>query len=251
MICCLKLKKYILQDVFQMTAITLKTHLNSSSEVVSHPDALFFFFFFGMVQIFWLMPTAMYCEFNDLEIKIWGVQIGWIRRPLGFAAPADQPIKGIDGRATLSWCWLYLKFLLLVETISHLESHHDVFQVQSKTCSAYQCNSNCLLVRIYRAKRSDYCFEMATQPVHFWSTSFRASAPQYTVIAIDMSPEPEVYFIAEPNITKKESSSILFSNHRHITKRCSTSAGVILCFDLDSVWVQLKILLWYSLQWCT
>ena len=33
---------HFLQNVFQMTAIALMTHLNSSSEVVNHSDALFF-----------------------------------------------------------------------------------------------------------------------------------------------------------------------------------------------------------------
>ena len=36
-------KDAFLWDVFQMTAIALITHLNSSSEVVNHPDALFIF----------------------------------------------------------------------------------------------------------------------------------------------------------------------------------------------------------------
>ena len=31
-----------LQDVFQMTAIVLMTHLNWSSELVNHPDTLIF-----------------------------------------------------------------------------------------------------------------------------------------------------------------------------------------------------------------
>ena len=35
-------RKHFLQDVFQMTAIALMTHMNSPSEVVNHPDAVFF-----------------------------------------------------------------------------------------------------------------------------------------------------------------------------------------------------------------
>ena len=35
-------RMHFLQYVFQMTAIAMMTHLNSSSEVVTHPDALFF-----------------------------------------------------------------------------------------------------------------------------------------------------------------------------------------------------------------
>ena len=35
-------RMYFLKDVFQMIAIALMRHLNSSSEVVNHSDALFF-----------------------------------------------------------------------------------------------------------------------------------------------------------------------------------------------------------------
>ena len=35
-------RMHFLQDIFQMTAIVLMTHLNSSSEVVNHPYTLFF-----------------------------------------------------------------------------------------------------------------------------------------------------------------------------------------------------------------
>ena len=43
----------------------------------------------------------------------------------------------IEGRATPTWFWLHVELPYLVWTIANLDSHHDVFQVPSRPCSAH------------------------------------------------------------------------------------------------------------------
>ena len=97
---CLKLNRCIFYMTCSKWPLFRWWRLNSTSEVINHPDA----FFFSMARIFWLKTTldsAMDCSHThcpsrtprDLKKNTWGrVQIGWMRIPLGFAALVDQPI---------------------------------------------------------------------------------------------------------------------------------------------------------------
>ena len=68
-----------LQDVFQMTAIALMTHLYSSCEVVYNPDTLFFQYgtnllIDGLSELFnrlWIVLISVVLQ-EPPEIKIWG-----------------------------------------------------------------------------------------------------------------------------------------------------------------------------------
>ena len=113
----------------------------------------------------------------------------------------------IDGRAPPSWCCLYVELPHLVETIARLNSHHDVFQAPSITCLAINVtlprDSDCLLVCIFKTKR----FWDGHLAVHFHRGPLKQlvcgfCAPVHIVMVIDKSTEPEVCFVAEPNIIK-------------------------------------------------
>ena len=92
-----------------------------------------------------------------------------------------------------------------------------------------------LLLDVFNSKR------MATQAVHFieceglWSISSGASVPQYTQLLLLTCPpsQKDALSLHQTSSGKSGSSSILFSNHKHITKRLSMSAGVILCL----IWI--------------
>ena len=70
---------HFLRDVFQMTAIALMAHLNSSSEVVIHPDTLFFRYstnhqiddHFEFSNGLWIIRIHVVLQ-EHWEIKIWG-----------------------------------------------------------------------------------------------------------------------------------------------------------------------------------
>ena len=60
-----------------------------------------------------------------------------------------------------------------------------------------------------------------TESKGFWSTSSGASAPKYTQLSLLTFPPSQKYTspLNQTSSRKSWSSSILFSNHRHITKR--------------------------------
>ena len=114
----------------------------------------------------------------------------------------------------------------LVGTIAHLDSH----QVPSRTCSAHQCNT--LLwawqpprLRFQNKMARLFCFEIATQIVHFtkckglWSTLFRVYTPQYTQLMLLTCPQSLKWALSliRSSSKKSGSSSISFLDHRHIT----------------------------------
>ena len=102
--------------------------------------------FFGSSRIFWfdlshgLWIVLIYVVFQEpQETKNRGasdrvnVETTWDR---GVCWSAYQ---WIDGRATPSWCRLYVELPHLVRTIAYLDSLQDMLQVPSRTCSAHQC----------------------------------------------------------------------------------------------------------------
>ena len=85
------------------------------------------------------------------------------------------------------------------------------------------------------------CFKMATQAVLFtvckrlWSTTSRATAPHYPHLLLLTYPRSQKCDSSLNQISSRKSgsSSILFSNHWHISKRFSMSAVVSLCL----IWI--------------
>ena len=111
-------------------------------------------------------------RFKSLQrLKNPGGQIGWMRRSLRFTAFADQSFMESmlkPFHLILAVCGVALFF----GTITHLDSHHDVFQVHSRTCSAHQCNAPLQETASSFAFSNQNgpiipCFDMATQSVHF------------------------------------------------------------------------------------
>ena len=146
-----------------MTTIALMTHLNLSSKVVNCPDALFFQYgtnllidgHFEFSNGLWIVLIHVVLK-EIPETKIWGVQIRQTWKPLKFMVPTDQLIREL--MVLQLGCWLYMELLHLVRTIAHFDSHHDVFQGPSRTCSAHLCDSDCLLVCIFKPGSSSILF---------------------------------------------------------------------------------------------
>ena len=161
-------------------------------------------------------------------------------RLLWFTAPTDQSIRksmveSLRHDIGCIWsCSIVLKLL------------HISIQTTIQT-----------LVCVFKLKRFDYsmhwdgysarAFHRVQGPLKHLVWGFCILV--HTLIAIDMSTEPEVCFVAELSIDEVRN---LF-NLVWTTGSSQNVFHVRLCefmLDLDSVWVQLKILLWDSLQRC-
>ena len=99
------------------------------------------------------------------------------------------------------------------------------------------CDSDCLLVCAFKPKRSDYSMFSDGHPGRafhrvkgLWSTSSGAFALRYTQLLLVTCPQSQKWAssLNQRSSKKSRSSSILFLNHRHTTKRFSMSAGVSL-----------------------
>jgi len=254
-----------------MTAVSLQTHLKPTSKVVNHPDTLFlpdgtnvlgdghFQFSNGLRTI--LIHVVLQ---EPPEIKIWGVQIRWIRRPLRFAAPADQPIRESVVQPLHRDIGCMWSCPILLEPL-HISIH-------ATTCPKYPpelvehrnvtllCDSDCILVCVFKPKWSDYAmlgdghpgrtFHRLQGPLKHlvWGLC----APEHIVLAIDMPTEQKVCFVTEPNIIKKV--RVLFDLVLEPPAHHNTFCHVSWCefmLDLDPVWVKMNILDQDSLHWWT
>ena len=133
------------------------------------------------------------------------------------------------------------------ENNTHLDSHHDVFKVLDRTCSAHQSN---VLLRQWLPPLLRFqiktvpiilCIKISSPAMHvteckgLLNTPSRASVPQHTkLLLFTCSRTPK--FASSLNQTtswKSESSLNLFSKHQHITKLHFISAGVSTCL----IWI--------------
>ena len=149
-----------------MTTIKLMTHLNSSNEVVNHPDALFFSVchessecHFEFSNGLWIVLIHMILQ-ERLEIKIWWVQIGWMRRQLVFAVPADQPIRESMVEPFYRHVGCMWSLPILLDPL-----HISIHTLTCSMCSpelvqhiniTFLCDCDCLHICVFKPKRPDY-----------------------------------------------------------------------------------------------
>ena len=151
------------------------------------------------------------CPSKTLRQKIWGGgQIRLMRRPLGFVAPADQPIREsivepLHRDVGCMWsCHILLEPLhISIHTITYSKCHPELVQHINVTLLC-----DCLIDCVFKPKRSDYSIFWVGYAFYWVQGSLKHlvwcfCAPEHTVIAINMSTESEVCFIAEPNLIKE------------------------------------------------
>ena len=207
---------------------------NESSQVVYHPDKLFFrygtnllsdaIFDFNNGMLIVLIHVVLQ---EPSAIKIWVTN--------------RSPDQGIDSLATSSYCWLYVEWLILVGTITRLDSHY-VFQkppselVQHINVTLLY-DSDCLLACVFKPNRPIipcWWWPRRLWKGH-WGTSYGASAHRYTPLLLLACPPSQKCdsSLNQTSSRKSGSSSVLFPNHRHITKSFPISAGV----SLYVIWI--------------
>ena len=205
--------------------------------------------FFGMARIFWLMATLSlvidYALFSyTLSFKNcqrWKKNSGEGDSDGVNVEPPDQPIRKSKVEQFFNdvGCICSCPFLLDPSYISihtmlspkcppELVHHINVMLL---------CDSDCFLVFVFKSQPPGYSmfsdghpgrtFHRRQGPMKHLFWDFYSSV--LTIIVIDIFMEPKVCFVASPNIRK----SILFSNHWHIAKSFSISAGVSLCL----IWI--------------
>ena len=103
------------------------------------------------------------------------------------------------------------------------------------------CGSDCLLACFFKPKQSDYFIFWDSQPCvsqckGLCSTLSETSVPQYTQLLLLTCPQNQkcALLMNQTSSRKSGSSSIFFSNHQHVTKHFSMSAGVSLCL----IWIR-------------
>ena len=170
--------------------------------------------FFGMVRIFLLIATlssVMDCRLCILQEPAEKK----IRRPLGFAVPADQTIRESMVEPLNRDVGCMWSFHILLEPL-HVS-------IDTTTCSKVSpeliqhidvtllCDSDYLFVCVFKPKwfdyslfwdgYPDYAFHKVQGPMKNLVWGF--CAPVHTVIAIEMSTEPKMGFVVKPNIIKE------------------------------------------------
>lgn len=134
---------------------------------------------------------------NPQRKKIWGVQIGWIQRPHGFAAPADQQIREsvvqpFHRDVGCMWSCLILLEPLHIsihattcpKTRPELVEHHNVMLL---------CDGDYLLVCVFKPKRFNYAMFWDGHPGHAFyrvlgplkHLLWGLCAPEHIVLATD------------------------------------------------------------------
>ena len=213
---CLAQRIHFLQDVFQMTTIALMTHLSSSSEVVNHPDSLFFTMAPLWAQQWIVDRSRTSCPSRTLRDKKKNLgDSDWMNAETTQVRSTSWSADwGIDGRATpfvdCMWsCHILLEPLHIFIPITTSSKYPpELVQLINITLL---CDRDCLLVCLFKPKRSDYSMfwyghlgsafhKVQGLLKHLICTFY---SPVHTVIAIDMSTEPDMCFVAKPNTIKK------------------------------------------------
>ena len=153
-----------------MKTIALMTHLNSSSEVVNHPYAHVFWygtnllidghfeFSNGLGSV--LRHVVLHEPNRDKNLGR-GFHIRWMQISLGFAAPADQPIResiveSLHHDVGSMWsCPILLEplHISIHTTTTYSKGFPELFQHIYVT---FLWDSDCLLVCVFKPKQSDY-----------------------------------------------------------------------------------------------
>ena len=206
-------RMHVLLYVFQMTAIALMTPLEFVEQSNQSPWRTLFRYgtnllidgHFEFSNELWIAHIHVVLQEHP-EIKIWEVQIKWMQRPLGFTEPADKLLHHDVG--CMRSCLILLEPLhILIHTMTCSKCPSEL--VQCINVKLFY-DSDYLLFCIFKPKESNYSM--------FWNDHKGLAfhrvqgllkhlikcycTPVHTVIASDMSTEPEVCFVAEPNTSK-------------------------------------------------
>ena len=131
-----------------------------------------------------------------------------MKRPLSFVAPAEKPmresmVKPLHRDDGFMWSCLIFLGTILIHTTTCFKCPPELVQ--------FLCDSDCLLDGVFKPKRSNYSMCWDVNPgraFHIVQGLLKhlvlvICAPVHTVIATDMSIEPEARLVSEPNIIKE------------------------------------------------
>ena len=157
----------------------------------------------------------IYCPSRTLRDKnLRGFRLGECEDNFGIVVPADQLIRKLmveplhcDMGCMWSCCILLGPLHTLIHTTTCSKWHQKL--VQHINVMLF-CDSNSLLICIFKPKQSNYSIFWDSHPNHAFHIVhgllkhlvWGFCAPIHTY-CIDRSTEPEVCFVAEPNIIKE------------------------------------------------